>query len=134
MFTANANGQGVPAAELLRIKPDGSLVYDPVARFDAASNQWVPLPITFGPESDQVFLILYGTGIRGRTSLSNARVNLAQFQGAALEVLYAGTQGSLVGLDQINVRLPRTLAGKGEMFLRTTVDGRLANLVKVNFL
>ena len=133
IFTANANGLGVAAAQLLRIKADGSLVYDPVARFDVASNQWVPLPIVFGPESEQDFLILYGTGIRGRSNVGNVRVNVAQEGGAPLETLYAGPQGSLTGLDQINLRLPRTFAGKGEMHLRTTVDGRTANLVKVSF-
>lgn len=134
VFVANANGLGVAAAELLRIKADGSLSYEPVARFDTASNQWVPRPIVFGPESEQAFLILYGTGLRNRSDLANARVNVQQFNGVQFNVLYAGPQSTAsVGLDQVNVALPRTLAGKGEMHVRLLVEGRTANLFKLNF-
>ena len=133
IFNANANGQGVAAAQLLRIKADGSQVYDPIARFDTTLNQWVPLPIVFGPESDQTFLVLYGTGWRKRSDVTNVRVNVQQAGGAQLPVLFAGPQGDNVGLDQINVTLPRTLAGKGEMHLRVIADARVANLFKLNF-
>jgi uncharacterized protein (TIGR03437 family) len=34
-------------------------------------------------------------------------------------------------LDQVNLRLPRSLAGRGEVELALTVDGREANRVKV---
>ena len=47
------------------------------------------------------------------------------------EVLYAGAQGVLVGLDQINVLLPRSLAGSGEVIVTVTVDGKVANPVKL---
>src|SRR6185503_14982835 len=36
-------------------------------------------------------------------------------------------------LDQLNVSLPRTLAGRGEVDLVLTVDGRPANTVRVAF-
>ncbi len=133
IFNANANGQGVAAAQLLRIKADGSQIYDPVARFDMTLNQWLPLPIVFGPESDQTFLVLYGTGWRKRSDVTNVRVNVQQVNGVQLPVLYAGPQGENVGLDQINVALPRTLAGKGEMYFRVIADARVANLFKLNF-
>ena len=133
IFNANANGQGVAAAQLLRIKADGSQVYDPVARFDTTLNQWVPLPLVFGPESEQAFLVLYGTGLRKRSDVTNVRANVQQLNGAQLPVLFAGPQGDNVGLDQINVALPRTLAGKGEMHFRVIADGRTANLFKLNF-
>ena len=53
--------------------------------------------------------------------------------GVNSEVLFAGPQGGCVGLDQANVRLPRTLAGRGDVDVMITVDGKAANLVKVNF-
>ena len=133
IFNANANGQGIAAAQLLRVKADNSQVYEPVARFDTTLNQWVPLPIVFGPESEQAFLVLYGTGLRKRSDVTNVRANVQQNNGAELPVLYAGPQGDNVGLDQINVALPRTLAGKGEMHFRVIADGRTANLFKLNF-
>jgi uncharacterized protein (TIGR03437 family) len=48
------------------------------------------------------------------------------------EVLFAGAAGEFAGLDQVNVRLPRTLAGKGEVNLSLTADQRLTNVVTVN--
>ena len=51
----------------------------------------------------------------------------------ACDTLYAGAQGSLVGLDQVNVRLPRSLAGRGEVEVSFTADGKAANVVRVNF-
>ncbi len=57
----------------------------------------------------------------------------ATLGGLNAEVLYAGAQGSLAGLDQINVRLPRSLAGRGDVDVALTVDGKAANVVQVNF-
>jgi len=82
-------------------------------------------PIDLGPETDQVFLLLFGTGIRGGT---NASIKIG---GVDAEVAYAGAQGGLVGLDQVNVKLPRALIGRGEVDLVLTVDGKAANNVRV---
>src|SRR5262249_9872257 len=38
IFTANANGQGVPAAVILRVQANGSQTFEPVAVFDQAQN------------------------------------------------------------------------------------------------
>lgn len=43
-----------------------------------------------------------------------------------------GPQGSYAGLDQVNVVLPRSLAGRGEVDVLLTVDGRAANPAKIN--
>lgn len=130
LFSANSNGQGVAAAVALRIRADGSQSYEPVAVFDQAQNRFVARPIDLGPATDQVFLILFGTGLRGRSSLSTAT---ALIGGENAEVLYVGPQGDFVGLDQVNVRLPRTLAGRGEVDLALTVDGRASNIVRASF-
>ena len=45
---------------------------------------------------------------------------------------FAGAQGNLVGLDQLNLRLPRALAGRGEAEIALTVDGIAANVVRVS--
>jgi uncharacterized protein (TIGR03437 family) len=47
-------------------------------------------------------------------------------------VAFAGAQGSFVGLDQVNLLLPRALAGRGEVNVPLTVDGKSANPVKVS--
>ncbi len=129
LFSANATAQGVAAASALRVRADGSQSYEVVAQFDQAQNKFVALPIDPGPATDQVFLVLFGTGIRFRSSLSAVT---AKIGGADADVLYAGAHGGFVGLDQVNVRVPRSLAGRGEVDIVLMVDGRMANVVRVS--
>ncbi len=128
LFSANANGQGVAAAVALRVKADGAQSFEAIARFDAAQSRFVSVPIDLGPEGEQIFLILFGTGFRSRSSLSAVSVKLG---GVDSEVLFAGSQGDFAGLDQINARIPRSLIGRGEIDLALTVDGKMANIVRV---
>jgi uncharacterized protein (TIGR03437 family) len=85
-------------------------------------------PIAFGGPGDVVYLILYGTGIRNRSSLSAVSVTVG---GSGTVVEYAGPQGTFVGEDQINAVLPQSLAGAGQVNVVVTVDGITANTVKV---
>jgi uncharacterized protein (TIGR03437 family) len=130
LFTAASTGSGVAAALALRIKADGTQLYEPVARYDEAQKKYVAVPIDLSNSSDQVFLVLFGTGLRGRSDLSAVSAKVGE---AGVEVLYAGPQGSFVGLDQLNLCLPQTLAGRGETDLVLTVDGQAANVVKISF-
>jgi uncharacterized protein (TIGR03437 family) len=129
LFAANANGQGVAAAVVLRIKADGVQSYEPVARFDASLSRFISVPIDLGAESDQLFLLLYGTGIRGRSSLASVGVIIG---GVAAQVDYAGAQGDFVGLDQVNVRLSRGLIGRSEVDLALIADNVTSNTVRIN--
>jgi uncharacterized protein (TIGR03437 family) len=126
LFSADASGQGLTAAVILRIRPTGEQVFEPVAQFDQSLNRFVAVPIDLGPASDQVFLILFGTGMRYRT------VATASIGGTDSPVLYVGPS-VFVGLDQCNVSLPRSLAGRGEVNVVMTVDGRAANTVRASF-
>jgi len=128
-FSANANGRGVAAAQVVRVKADGSQSVEQVARLDAALGRNVSVPIDPGPETDQLVLVLYGTGIRGG---GGAKAVSARMGGKDLEVLFAGPQGDFVGLDQVNLRLPRSLAGYGEISILLSVAGKPVNLVSVN--
>ncbi|MDQ3011605.1 MAG: SBBP repeat-containing protein, partial [Acidobacteriota bacterium] len=129
LFAANANGKDVAAAIVVRVKSDGSQTFEPVAQLNA-QNILVPIPIDFGPASDQLFLILFGTGWRNRSAVEKVA---AQVGGVNAPVLFAGAQGSFLGEDQINLQLPRSLAGSGETIVAVTVDGQSANLVTVAF-
>ncbi len=129
LFTANANGSGVPAGLVLRVKADGSQVYENLLQFDAAAGRFVPQPIDLGSANEQVFLILFGTGFRNVARLADAT---AQIGGADADVLYAGRQGELAGLDQLNIRLNRNLIGRGELDVLCNVAGRSANTVRIN--
>ncbi|MGH9843137.1 MAG: LamG-like jellyroll fold domain-containing protein [Blastocatellia bacterium] len=129
LFSANADGQGVAAAVVFRRKANGMDSFEPVARFDPAQNKFVAVPIELGLETDQVFLILYGTGFRNRSALTAVTTTIG---GANAEVLFAGAAPGFVGLDQANVRLSRSLIGRGEVDVALTVDRVPANIVRVN--
>jgi len=129
LFSANASGQGVASGVALRVKADGTQTFEPIARFDQAQNRFVAVPIDLGPATDQVFLILYGTGFRNRSALAAMACKIG---GADAEVLSAGDTPGFAGLDQSNVRLPRSLAGRGEVEVVMTVDGKVANTVRIS--
>ncbi|MEO6723923.1 MAG: hypothetical protein ABIP14_01355, partial [Blastocatellia bacterium] len=100
-----------------------------VSQYDATQQRFVSVPVDLGPEGDQVFLILYGTGWRYHSSLSAVTTKIG---GVNAETSYAGLQGDYAGLDQLNVRLPRSLAGRGEVDVMLSVDGTAANVVRVS--
>jgi uncharacterized protein (TIGR03437 family) len=129
LFTANANGLGVPAATVFRLKANGTTADEPLAQFDSTLGRFVPLPIDLGPDGDQVFVVLFGTGFRNNTGLANVGVKIG---GTDVEVLYAGIAPGFVGLDQCNARVPRSLAGRGEVDLVMTVNGKVANTVRIS--
>jgi len=128
LFTADASGRGLAAAVVLRIEADGARRFEPVAQFDEAQNKLVAAPIDLDNASEQVFLILFGTGLRYHSGLSGVSATVG---GVAVEVSFAGAQGNLVGLDQVNLRLPRSLAGRGDVDVALTVNGQAANIVRI---
>ena len=65
----NANGQGVGAITALRVDASGNQTSVAVGSYNANSKQYTATPISLGA-ADQVYLSLYGTGIRGMSSLA----------------------------------------------------------------
>jgi uncharacterized protein (TIGR03437 family) len=133
LFTANANGQGVPAANVIRVvhpqQGDAIATYESPFQCGTAYGSCVPKPIGLGPANNEVFLELYGTGIRGFSSLGAVTCKIG---GVDAEVRWAGLNQYFAGLDQVDVLIPRSLAGRGEAALALTVDGKPANTVTVN--
>jgi uncharacterized protein (TIGR03437 family) len=125
IFTANASGRGAPAAQVVRLRADG--VVEEQSPFDCGI-QCVPRPVDASGEGAESVLVLYGTGIRGGSSPDQVKVVV---DGQALDVIYAGVQPSFAGLDQVNVRLPDSLRGRGEIGVVLSVDGRLSNPVQM---
>lgn len=127
-FTASSDGKGWPAGYIIRAK--NGVLQSPVllARFDTTQNKFAPVPIDLGAESDVVVLELYGTGLRYRSDASKVSATIC---GTSAPIDYAGSQNGFVGLDQVNIRLPRSLAGRGMCNLIFTVDGKSANPVQV---
>ncbi len=128
LFSADTSGQGFASAVVLRVKADGTQIFEPVTAPNG-TGQIVAIPIDLGPESDQVFVLLFGSGLRGNTGLANVSVTIA---GSPIEVQYAGAQGDFVGLDQVNLKLPRSISGRGLSTVVLTVDGKTANPVNIN--
>ena len=86
----------------------------------------VPLPISLGPSTEQIYLEMYGTGIR------NAKNVTVTVGGLSVPVLYAGAAPGYAGEDQVNIGpLPPALAGQGSVNIIVTADGQQANAVTV---
>ncbi|MGE0131996.1 MAG: Ig-like domain-containing protein [Blastocatellales bacterium] len=135
IFTANSDGQGVPAAVLLRVKSNGAQITETLAQFDAALGRFKTKPIDFGPDGERVFLILFLTGINLAPDTDgdgnhNESVHLI-IGGAESVPLYAGAQGDFAGLDQMNIELPRSLIGRGKLSLSINAPGANSNLVEI---
>lgn len=129
LFAINADGRGPAAAIAVTVRADNSQTYDNVFQCGSTPGSCVNKPINLGSATDKVYLELFGTGVRGRNSLSDVTVTVG---GVPVQVDYADTQGTLVGLDQVNVLLPRTLAGRGQVDINLSVAGVSANTVTVS--
>lgn len=86
----------------------------------------IPLPISLGTAGAQIYLELYGTGIRYAKNVS------VTVGGIGVPVLYAGAAPGYSGEDQVNVGpLPQSLAGQGAVNILLTADGQTANAVNL---
>lgn len=116
---------GDPAiAVALTIATDGSrtnqLTYEPEI------DEYKAIMI---PEDGDVFLLLFGTGIRGHSGDV-----VVEIDGISVPVFAAVAQGEFVGLDQVNVGpLPLSLADKGVSSVVVTVDAIPSNSVTLLF-
>ena len=119
-FTAKSDGQGAPA---------GFSTYDGQNLTPLTNGDGTPRVVAAGADVAPNYLVLFGTGFRNRSSLYGLQVFIGN---VAAKIQYAGAQPSFVGLDQLNLELPRELRGRGEIELVLTVDGRTANRVKIN--
>lgn len=129
LFSADSTGKGFAAATAQTIRADHSQSYQQVVSFNLLLGKFVALPIDLGTDNDQVYLNLFGTGIRHRSSMSAVTANI---RGVAVPVVYAGDQIYFAGVDQVNILIPRSLAGSGEVDVNIRVDGQISNALKVN--
>jgi uncharacterized protein (TIGR03437 family) len=113
IFTSNSQGTGAPAAvasadgqvfNILMGNPDGT------PREVAAGN----------------FVALFATGLRYASSAMTMTIGTT-----SVTPLFVGAQGILDGLDQINLQIPASMAGAGEVNLTFTIDGKNSNPVRL---
>jgi uncharacterized protein (TIGR03437 family) len=125
VFVLNKDGLG--NAGVLRFKGE-SYNYESIVHMDSGTNQFVGVPVDLGPVTDQVYLTLYGTGLRFRPSLDSVSVTIG---GMSVPVLYAGDALYYDAVDIVNVLLPQELRGRGRVDIGLTVNGQNANTVFV---
>ena len=121
LFTATQTGQGPLAAQV--VSSQG--VYSNTVQC-SGSGVCSLIPINVGQSS---YLILYGTGIRGATP-GTASVKIGNI---TAPLLFAGPQGTFAGLDQVNVSLPASLAGRGRQVVTVTINGQATNMGQLAF-
>ena len=127
LFSANASGSGVAAATAVRVVAPPN-VQSPVTVFTCdSSGSCKAVPILLVMDTP-VYISLYGTGIRGRSSLADVSVTIGD---VSAPVLYAGPQGTYPGLDQVNVALPLSLRGAGVVDVTLTVSGQSSNTAQI---
>jgi uncharacterized protein (TIGR03437 family) len=123
LFSAAASGSGVAAAVFLRVDPDGGRSDGLI--FDA---NLAAVPLDLGPQGAEVYVFLFGTGMRNFSGEVTVTVD-------GIPVPFAGpvAQGEFDGLDQLNLGpLPRELSGRGEVEIVIAIDGKEANIVTVS--
>nr|MDQ3009385.1 hypothetical protein [Acidobacteriota bacterium] len=126
IFTANASGTGVPAALALRVVGT-TQTFETI--YSTQTGQPVATPINLGPVGNDVYLILYGTGVRNAVAAAVS----ATIGGTPTPILGFAPAPGFVGLDQINVGpIPRSLAGRGAVNVELTVGTKTANTVTIN--
>ena len=125
IFTADSSGNGTAAALALRVRSNQTINYEFLVRVSPSTGQLEALPIDLGPEGEAVYLILFGTGWRNRGTVS------LTMGGTTVPVQFSGAHSSLIGLDQLNALIPRSLSGRGAIDVVLTVDGQAANTVRV---
>jgi uncharacterized protein (TIGR03437 family) len=123
LFTAGQNGRGVATGQIVVVHADGSHTVDSLATL--SGNTYVATAIKLTAPTDQVFLQLYGTGIRHAAKVT------ATLGGTPVTLPYAGQQGTYPGLDQVNLQLPKGLQASGAISIVITAGTQPANTVMV---
>jgi uncharacterized protein (TIGR03437 family) len=126
LFSADSTGGGAAIGNAVRVKAGGAQSEEPIVRF--VNNQWELIPLDLGPDTEQVFLVLFGTGIRFRQDPPQVSATIG---GVAARVDYAKNQCCFVGLDQVNLLIPRTLIGRGEVEVVLTIEGQTTPPLKI---
>ena len=121
------NTANVAAATAIRVNPDSS--QSPVTVFQCGLTADSCVPAAMDLSKGPVYLTLYGTGIRNRSALANVR---AAIGGVDSPALFAGAQGVFPALDQVNIQVPDSLRGRGNVSIVLTVDGQSTNPVTVS--
>ncbi len=136
LFTATADGKGVPAGYVTRIKANSEQVTEPLLRYDANRQKFVAAPLV-RKAGEVLYLVLWGTGFSaapdsdGNSSngvAENVEVTIGDVKA---QVEYAG-KSRYVGVEQLNIRIPdNAVTGESITLLVKVSDGQ-GNVIRAN--
>ena len=129
IYSANASGTGVAAALAAVYTAAGGVIPEPVFQCAGGAGTCMAAPLAMGGASDVLIVSLYGTGFRNFSAAKNV---VAEVGGVMVTVQYIGAVAGNPGLDQVNLIIPASLGGAGEVPVVLTVDGQTANVVTIN--
>jgi uncharacterized protein (TIGR03437 family) len=136
LYTYFANGQGTAAALAVCAGTCSESGWQPNPQVKGQFYQYTfvsgcakepcTAPIGWGP-NDTLVIELYGTGVRHLAALSDLTATVTVGTGksaseTSVPVEFAGAQGTDKGLDQVNVLLPQSLNGAGQVSLTLTAQ------------
>jgi uncharacterized protein (TIGR03437 family) len=128
VFTINQSGQGAPAARFARYRGSELIASGFVFETGAPVGEIDAVPLDLGPEGEQLFIEIYGTGMRGASQV------IATLGGEPVPTSAVAPLEEFVGLDQINIGpIPRSFIGRGEAQLILIMNGSVANAVVLRF-
>ncbi len=113
IFTRTATGAGAPAAVASTDGQNFNIVM--------ANPDGTPVAIDAGN-----FVMIFGTGFRYASTAMAMTIG-----GTAVTPLGFAAQSQFAGLDQANVQIPMAMAGRGDVDLVITLDGKASNPVKL---
>jgi uncharacterized protein (TIGR03437 family) len=127
LYSLNQDGAGVAAADSFLVTASYQEVNQTVFVCNPpAVRSCLAAPLSLGGATDTLYVELYGTGIRGAASVQ------CFVAGQSVPVLYAGPVAAYPGLDQINISIPKSLAGSGDVRVYVVADGVASNVVGLN--
>jgi uncharacterized protein (TIGR03437 family) len=117
---------GIPAGYAVRVDADNVQTVEPIFTKQGGSVQEIPIDVSTGT----VHLILFGTGFDAPVDPTASMLrnpcppNTTTPCAHDLSVTYAGPQEQFPGLDQVNILLPKSLAGIGRASFSFGGDGQ----------
>ena len=125
LYTAPQDGHGPVIGWVTQKSVDGRTETFPAYKCRALDCRTVPIPL-----SDEVTTTvrLNGTGFRHAGPAPDVRVTIGDIRVPVVSIHPASDPG----VDELTIQLPRKLGSLGETDLLLSVNGRLANVVRIN--
>ncbi len=127
LFAANDAGTGLADGYVCRVNSRGARTCEAIYDRNPQPYQITPRAIDLGVPADKVYLTLFGTGFRYRSSLPSVKLMVGGVTLPATEAL----ADSHPGRDKVTVLLPRSLAGRGLVDVVLEVEGQRSNTLQI---